>query len=296
MSKCSPSNPLLHFFSSPRASPPSLSLFRLLLQVSSHLLIWLSILLCVGFFSSCHARLSLLFSFLPSSHFPHSIQLPLNSLFLLCCASCPSIVFPGFSQSLLSVAPPSYFSLSSSSPHPLFSVWLSFFVIPFPFFLLHCHHTIDSSSLSSSLSLIFSPTPSFSHPLIPCFPPPLSRLASYRLHSEYSGYSSFTNTQDLWMTTAGLHCHHKIATVLYAREMREVCVWVCVFSVNPAAAHVVWCGRHLVGTRTTLLTEIALNSNPLWLFLSSSSLFLSPLLLSWNTSLFYLISSSHPGV
>lgn len=35
------------------------------------------------------------------------------------------------------------------------------------------------------------------------------------------------------MTTAGLHCHHKIATILYMREMEEVCV----FGANSALQH-----------------------------------------------------------
>lgn len=37
------------------------------------------------------------------------------------------------------------------------------------------------------------------------------------------------------MTTARLHCHHKIAGVLYMREMGEE--RVCVFSAYPALQH-----------------------------------------------------------
>lgn len=86
------------------------------------------------------------------------------------------------------------------------------------------------------------------------------------------------------MTTAGLHCHHKIAGVLYMRAMGEECV--CVFSANPELQHTSFDVACRLVTRTTLFTEIALNPNPLWLLLSTSPHFLSPLLLSWNTSLF----------
>lgn len=75
MSKCLLSNPLLHFISSHHHSPRPLSLFQFPLQTSSpNLLIWLTILLYVGFFSSWYFPIV----FLPFSHF--SLFLPLSLL------------------------------------------------------------------------------------------------------------------------------------------------------------------------------------------------------------------------
>lgn len=161
--KCSLSNPLLHHLC-------PFPLFQLLLQVSSsHLPVWLSNLLNVGFFSSCcsHLRLSL-----------RCNLLSLHSLLLLCFASFLAFVFSAlscFSQSLIS-----FFASRSVS-------FLLLFISTFsshPFSLVPCLFRFSPKlspyfdSFSLFFLILFSCTsPSLFHPLIPCLSPPLSRSA-----------------------------------------------------------------------------------------------------------------------
>lgn len=175
-----------------------------------------------------YSPLSFSSSLLLSLRNNRSIQLTLSSFFLLCYASCLSFVFSelsGFPQSLFplpvafhlplylffSILHPLISPISSSHPFSLLSSLLHFSPILSPYI---------GSYISSSYSFL-----SFNS----LFSSPLSRLAPFWLLSEYSGYSSFTDRKDLWMTTAGFHCHRKIATVLYyERDGGNVCTCVCV--------------------------------------------------------------------
>lgn len=232
MSKCSLSNPLLHFISSPcltsflvSVSTSSASFFFPSPDLAQHPAVsWLLFILLL--------LLTLPSLFLPRFFFPYATIAPFNLhwviFFLLCYASCLSFVFSelsGFPQSLFplpvafhlplylffSILHPLISPISSSHPFSLLSSLLHFSPILSPYI---------GSYISSSYSFLSSNS---------LFSSPLSRLAPFWLLSEYSGYSSFTDRKDLWMTTAGFHCHRKIATVLYyERDGGNVCTCVCV--------------------------------------------------------------------
>lgn len=80
-----------------------------------------------------------------------------------------------------------------------------FFTTPIHFILLH---------FIMAVTLLDSFSPSS---LIPCLCLPLCRLDP--LHRQHPGYSSITNAQDLWMTTAHLYCQRMI--ILYMRENQD---------------------------------------------------------------------------
>lgn len=196
-----------------------MSLFQLLLEVcSSHLLIWLSILLDGCGLNFIPLQISLLYDF--------SLQLFPSPVSLLC--SVLSCSYPSFLHLFLTFLSPPFhlFILLIPSILPSIVFLLSYLS------LLSLKLSVHSDPTPPSSSCVFC-MPAFIPPsLILCFSPPPSRLAhTHFVHTEYSGCSSFTNAQDLWMTTAGLHCHHKIAGVLYMREMGGRSKHVCLVPI-----------------------------------------------------------------
>lgn len=104
--------------------------------------------------------------------------------------SAPILLISGFSLSQFTPlsAHPSLFPLFSfSSPYLLFPnpfLHSIVFALPYPSFLLNCHHPFIPPlppRLSPHL-LSCAPAPFF-YPLIPCFSPPLFRLAPYSLRA-----------------------------------------------------------------------------------------------------------------